>query len=562
MIKMLKQISLIILILLLLNLLNAGQLHAGFGVGPSTVKLNLPPGAEREVKVFVQNSSREGLEYVKAYLESSEENVFGEWKFTGRKAGTMSMLNWVTVTPSEFTLKPGERGSVLVRFKVPVTASGDYRLALMIAQDRDKALQALPDVSEIEDIGDLQLGKHRKAGLPGKYKMRVIQTMRVAVPLYVRVQKGSGSEKEMRPKIKLGKLSMKPADAGKGTLTASLIVSNIGVYEITVRGASSIIHPQSRSTLQITDLSNGALRILPGDKRLLQFNFSGNLPVGSYLAKADLKIKTRNSDALINKSTRQTFRVDAKMAKEMTRLSALGGGDDSRPIVPLIVRPLRVDDSFRGKRIKPLQISVLNPTKKKMVVNPLFRSSIRGKGRPKVTISPKRLNIPAGKSKKVKFTIKPRKKGPVYGNIFFTVKGMKGARPLSVPVMLLPEGTKNRVRGVLAGFKPVLLKGNKELRTMATLSNTGPGHLDGISISVKLKDFLGNPVKESGAKNAKGLLLPGEKTSFYTSFQFADLKDDIYQAEISVRSGNAKELKSTFKFKIDRTTDQIVTAVK
>ena len=111
-------------------------------------------------------------------------------------------------------------------------------------------------------------------------------------------------------------------------------------------------------------------------------------------------------------------------------------------------------------------------------------------------------------------------------------------------------------------FEAYTEKDGDSVKILGWLHNSGSAHLEEISAEISLKDFLGKPVKKAGASVGKTLLLPAEKTRLYIEFPLADLKDDTYEAILTVISRGAKLVSNSFKFKVDHNDRQIITLVK
>jgi len=126
-------------------------------------------------------------------------------------------------------------------------------------------------------------------------------------------------------------------------------------------------------------------------------------------------------------------------------------------------------------------------------------------------MNPTKFDIKPGKSERIRVEIKHAGKWPVYGRLFFAVKGMGGSRPAEVPVMILPKGVKLNPLGSIADLEVLSVKDGKSVRISGKLKNTGNAHLDDISAEISIKDFLDNPVKKHRASVSRKILFPAEK---------------------------------------------------
>jgi len=251
------------------------------------------------------------------------------------------------------------------------------------------------------------------------------------------------------------------------------------------------------------------------------------------------------------------------MAKKLLNLATSGSPGGDTPFVPLLVDPEHIKLSPRGTRIKPLKLTVTNPTNKTLNVRSIFKSASQSKkSKPSAKIIPDRFSIKPGKSERIRVEIKPAGKGPVYGRLLFAVKGMGGSRPAEVPVIILPKGVKLKPSGSIADFEALSVKDGKSVKISGKLKNTGNAHLDDISAEISIKDFLDNPVKKNRASVSRRVLFPAEKTRLFSEFPIADLKDDIYKAVFSVKSKGAKTISESFRFKVDSKSDKVVRLVE
>ena len=554
---MIKIIITTILLLFLIPL----HVFAGIRVSPSIIRTNLLPGGSYNTLISVQNSDREKTEHLKIYLENNEKDTEGKWKYTKNKSGAMSMISWAGVTPDTLTLLPGEKADIIMKIKLPKNISGDFRVAIMVEQDASKGPP--PPPIELDDTDDILLGKYsEKTGLK-KIEMTLIKYMRVAIPVYIRAQQPSKAAEEIMPEIKIGKVKIGTAKEGLGAFKAFVLVENKGTFDVEAKGLCSILHSKNRSALKIAELSGENITIMPKSKRQVEFVFSDALPVGNYIASANLKFNTRGFKKVAGKRTETRFAIDDNLAKKLLKLATSGSPGGDTPFVPLLIDPGRINLSPRGTRIKPLKLTVTNPTNQTLNIRSIFRSASQSKkSKPSAKITPDRFSIKPGKSERIRVEIKPAGKGPVYGRLLFAVKGMGGSRPAEVPVMILPKGVKLNPSGMMANFEVLPVKDGKSVRISGKLKNTGNAHLDDISAEIFIKDFLDNPVKKNRASVSRRVLFPAEKTRLFSDFPIADLKDDIYKAVFVVKSKGVKTISESFRFKVDSESDEVVRLVE
>ena len=552
-------IKTIITAILLLSLI---PLHAfaGMKVSPAIIRTNLLPGGTYNTLISVQNTSKEKTEYLKIYLESNEQNPEGKWKYTKDKGGVMSMISWAGVAPDRLTILPGEKADISMKIKLPKNISGDFRVAIMVEQDQSKGPP--PPPIELDDVDDIRLGKYREKDGPKKIGYTLIKYMRVAIPVYIRARQPSKAAEEIVPEVKIGKVKIGVAEEDQGAFKTFVLVENKGTFDVQVKGLCSILHSKNRSALKIAELSGGSITILPKSKRQVEFIFSDALPAGNYIASANLKFNTRGFKKVVRKQAKTRFAINDNMAKKLL-LATSGSSAGDTPFVPLLIDPVRINLSPRGTRIKPLKLTITNPTNKTLNVRSIFKSTSKSKKtKPSVKIIPDRFSIEPGKSECIRVQIKPAGKGPVYGRLLFAVKGMGGSRPAEVPVMILPKGVKLNPSGSIANFEALLVKSGKSVKISGKLKNTGNAHLDDISAEIFIKDFLDNPVKKNRASVSRKILFPAEKTRLFSDFALTDLKDDIYKAVFVVKSKGAKTISNSFRFKVDSESDEVVRLVE
>jgi len=556
-----KIIRNIFLFALLFLLILPSAAFAGIHIVPAIIRVDLSSGKNYNTTIQLQNTSRENTEHLIIHLEGSERDAKGQWKYSKIAGGEMSMLPWTKIGPTALSLPPGEKGTITLQLDIPKQAKGDFRVALIVEQDQSKMLSDEPE--EDLDTMDIELGKRLDRKKAEEITANMVQYVRVAIPVYVRALQASALAKmDVVPRVKLGKLKISRAEEGQGTLRASLLIKNTGRFDLKATGACKILHGAKKTTLKIVDLSGKGMTILPKSERMVDFIFSAPLPVGNYIASAGLKFKTRKFDNVVNKGARAPFKIDKAMAASLAKLASGGVTGTNVPYVPLLVDPVRISLSPKGIRIKPLKLTITNPTNQTLNVRSIFRSASQSKkNKPSAKIIPDRFSIEPGKSERIRVEIKPADKDPVYGRLLFAVKGMGGSRPAEVPIMIVPKGVKLNPLGSIANLEVLSVKDGKSVRISGKLKNTGNAHLDDISAEILIKDFLDNPVKKNRASVSRKILFPAEKTRLFSDFSLSDLKDDIYKAVFVVKSKGAKTISESFRFKVDSESDEVVRLV-
>ena len=181
--------------------------------------------------------------------------------------------------------------------------------------------------------------------------------------------------------------------------------------------------------------------------------FQGALPANKYTAAADLSLQTSGMNNKVTKTIKTPVEIDEALAAA-ARSQSTGFGSEERPHTPLILEPERLAQTFRRNRIKPITIKVTNPTQETMKVAAKFRNSFKKRSkRVKTRIKPAHFKLRPGRTTNVKFTPTPKAKQGVFGRLMFTVKGMDGSLPASIPILLTPEKTKLQAMARIVGFQ-------------------------------------------------------------------------------------------------------------
>ena len=259
---------------------------AGMSIKPAIISFSGAPGGAYKVAIEIQNSSRTETEFLKLYVESSEVNRSGNWEFTRKRGGKKTMLDWIHLEQEELALMPGEKRSVMLLVKVPRGSAGDYRVALMVDQDATKMASKQTDSAGGQLEALLQLGRGASK-TPQKTTAKIIKTMRVAIPINVRI-KDTKDRNWNRVNTKATEASVAIARGGKGSFVINALVNNQGDYDTSLQGACSVLHAKTKAKLKVASLDEAVLNILPVSERLAQCHFEGALPPGQYLAVMDL----------------------------------------------------------------------------------------------------------------------------------------------------------------------------------------------------------------------------------------------------------------------------------
>lgn len=419
----------------LIFLFSPSWILAGLKVAPATIQVGLQPGGNYMTRIRLHNISREKEERFDIYLESIEKKL-------AKGSDNISMISWIRVSPTSLALFPGEAGDISIEIAPPEKVIGDFKIALIVDQAPYNLAPALP--IDNSDVASIQLGKHRKAGLsiPQKGGLTLIKQLSVGIPIYIRVQP-TGLPKTPPP-VRMEDLLIEPAKNGEGSLLATLLVENTGNFDLQVTGACRILDRAKKTLLKITDLSGRMVVIRPKGKKLLKFVFSDPLPRGRYIASAGLKLKSIGFEKTGKKDVSAPLIIDIKMAARLKSLAGPGAMNKNVPRIPLLVSPARIDLNSKRGRVKPLRLSVTNPTKKTLDIRIAFKLiSQNKKGKPLVEITPERLSLKPGESGQIRVKIGPLKNGHLYGNLRFRVIGMEASLPATVPVAIKVREAEN-----------------------------------------------------------------------------------------------------------------------
>ncbi|MBT3348480.1 MAG: hypothetical protein HN398_08595 [Thiotrichales bacterium] len=529
---------------------------AGMSIKPAIINFAGAPGGAYKVPIEIQNTSRTDTEFLKLYAESSEVNQAGNWEFTQKSGGKKSMLSWIRLDKSELALAPGETTSVELIVKVPRGSAGDFRVALMVDQDASKmkSTQAASGAEDLESL--LQLGKGRNA--PQKTTAKIIKTMRVAIPINVRIR-DSRNRNWNRAVVNTSEAKIVIAEVGKGSFAINVVADNKGDYDTSLRGACSVLHAKTKAKLKVAALDDGGVTILPESRRLTQCHFEGSLPPGEYLAVVDLLEEVMGGGSPKTKQVRTPFTVSQKFSQQMQLLASPGGENSGRPHTPLMLTPSMVAQQPERSRSKPFVISVTNPTKKSLHVYTKFLNRTYGKkNSPKVKIKPKKFKLAPGKTQRIKLSVQPRGKSPAYGKLVLVTKETKGSVPATVPILIVPKTAKLVQRAELVKLNVEPDASKKNLIFSAVLVNKGNTHFDDVMVDLTLINFLGESVGTDQMKVGRSLVMPKESGKVFLQKLLSRVSDDIYTAKIVVKEGKGVLSKATLKFKLDKKSDEII----
>ncbi|BAS25953.1 hypothetical protein LIP_0096 [Limnochorda pilosa] len=221
---------------------------AAIRVDQLEVHLEVPAG-ETEAGTLVVTNQRDSAERIRIYVQDWRRDEQGQHQFLEPGSMERSASGWIRLTPTEFTLGPGESRTVRYSFAVPEGASGSYWTVVFVQGEP----RPVPG---------------------GGTQIRVAS--RVGVKFYEQVP-GSGEGR--------GKITGLEAD-GSGSFTAAVRFTNEGDLPLTPQGWVEI-RGASGETVARYDVE--AFPVLPGDQRLLTVSDPARkLEPGTYLVLAVL----------------------------------------------------------------------------------------------------------------------------------------------------------------------------------------------------------------------------------------------------------------------------------
>lgn len=128
-----------------LSLAEAGTIR----INPTKIRLVIPPGDSKSAAIEVENSTDEPIK-IKAYVQ--------DWRYTSLQNGTkeffpaatmpFSCSDWVTFSPTEFTIPAYGRQRLSYTVKVPLKAEGGHYAVLFF-----ETLLHKPDINNASRVG-------------------------------------------------------------------------------------------------------------------------------------------------------------------------------------------------------------------------------------------------------------------------------------------------------------------------------------------------------------------------------------------------------------------------
>jgi hypothetical protein len=242
-------------------------------VSPPQQELTIDPGKSSQIKVKVSNpaTAKEELS-IKARVEDfTAKGDEGQVALT--EGGAYSIVNWVTFTPSEFNLKPGQMQEVDATINVPAGSGGGRYGSLVFS-----ATGAAPTITQGE---------------------QAVVAQEVASLFLVNVN---------GPKIE--KLTLDTFSAPKflefGPVPFTVSYSNSGNVHLKPQGIINIVDTFGKKAAAVVV---GGFNVFPGAKRTVTPTWDKKMVIGKFTADAVIYTNGSNNDTLTGTTTFIVFPV-------------------------------------------------------------------------------------------------------------------------------------------------------------------------------------------------------------------------------------------------------------
>ena len=506
------------LFLLALLAFPIGKVIAGISVTPAFIRLSETyQNTTYNIPVTITNQSAKKSEHFLVNFEAPQKIING--------IPAAKVLKWVKVKPSKVSLQPGESRKVLATVKVPKGYVGDYRIYLSFMQDPKKYELQLKRKKFQTKVGMMQLGK-TSTRLP-EFKTHIRALLKVNVPIVLRALKPGQKPKLRSRDISISKFSLSPSTLKTSAVTMTAKVKNKSRYDVIFKGGCTVLNKKGTKKLMRDTLEQGLL-LQPKAIADVSCQFKSPLPRGRYQGQGEFTAQIKGSKKSFRVAKRNKLKVDKNLANQIAGKGSIGG--DDKLITPLLLSDNIIQQELFNGKARKVTIEVTNPTSKKMSVKASFKLS--NDARVKAVFKPKRLNLRSGESKRVVIDFKSKdKKKPIYGFVNFTSKQAKGAPPVSIPVVMVPDGMKQKQ---IATFSPItaeLTSGGTQvlLKTKIVNGKSGKDALY-LNVNVSASNI------ESGilATNKSGILsidhsIPGKSVDVMANIDFNKLPDGVYK---------------------------------
>ena len=513
------------LFLLALLAFPIGKVIAGLSITPAFIRLDKTmQGKKYIVPIKVTNQSPKKTEHFKVSVEAPLRMING--------LPAKQVISWTTVKPSKFSIQPGETRTIKMSVKVPKGYAGDYRVYVAILQDPKKYNLKIKKRKIKNSVGIMQLGK-TSTRIP-EFKTHIKALVKINVPIVIRAVSPNDKMK-LRPKqVKFGKFKITPADSKKHAMSAISVFKNKSKYDVVVAGSCSLLNKKGSKKLMQVNIDQKVI-VQPKQQTPISCSFGSALPRGKYKIQGNYKVKIKDHGASVIINKRQKIKIDKQLAKQI----AGRGSVDSQSVIttPLLLSQTMIQQEVVGGKARKVTLEIVNPTSKKMNITSKFR--VTNNNRAKVIFKPRKFKLSAGASKRITIDFKSKdKKAPIYGWLEFSSKQAKGAPPATIPVILVPEGLKQKHNLAMGDVSVVLTSGETRvaIKTIATNRKNGKEALYLTSNTVITNIETGIIVDTIKGSVSNDNLLPGNKVVLSSAIDFDKLKDGVYQLLIGMTS--------------------------
>ena len=513
------------LFLLALIAFPISKVIAGIAITPAFIRLSETiQDKTYNIPVTVTNQSPRKTEYFLVDIEAPKKIING--------LPASKVLKWAKVKPSKLTLQPGESRKVLATVKVPKGYTGDYRIYLTFMQDPKKYELQIKQKKVKSQTGIMQLGK-TSTRLP-EFKTHVRALVKVNVPIVIRALK-AGQKPKLRSKdISISKLKVMPSTAKDSAMILISKVKNNSRFDVVLNGGCTVLNKKASKKLMRSDLDQGLL-LQPRAVANVSCPFASALPRGRYSAQGEFMAKIKGTSKSFKVSKRNKIKIGKALAMQIAGKGTKGAS--SKLTTPLLLSTNMVQQEVFNGKVRRITIEVTNPTSKKMSIRSKFK--LTNNARVKAIFKPKKFSLKAGDSKRISIDFKSKnKKSPIYGFLEFSSKQAKGVPPLTIPVILIPEGLKQKQIAKFDNITAELTAGGSRVLFMTKIQNSKTG-----KEALYLNTTITATNVETGVMtaNTAGRLsnnhsIPGTSVSLTAEMEFAKLKDGVYKILIEANS--------------------------
>jgi hypothetical protein len=541
------------LFLLALLAFPIGKVIAGLSITPAFVRMDKTiQGKKYNIPITVTNQSAKQTEHFIVSVDSPHSKA----KINGLPAE--KVISWTKFKPSKFTLQPGQTQTVMMSVKVPKGYVGDYRLYLAVSQDPKKYNLKFKKRKKRSAVGVMQLGKV-STRIP-EFKTHIKALLKINIPIVIRAQKPGKKIRIKTKQVKLDRFKIVPSNNPRKAMTATSIFTNKTKYDVLLDGSCTILNKKGSKKLAEVKLSKKSL-VQPKESAPISCDFNSALPRGKYQIQGNFRVSVKSSNASVKINKRQKIKIGKELADKMSNRGSSGLKDTIN--TPLLLSSTMIQQEIVNGKVRKETIEIVNPTSKKLSVISSF--NLTNENRIKVIIKPRKFKLKAGASKRITIDFKSKdKKEPIFGWLEFRTKQTKGAVPVAIPVILVPESKKLKHKIKMGGIKATLSASNTRISFSTTASSSKKGKEALYLISkLTIEDVQAGALLLSKAANLSNEnLLPGGKISVQASVDFDQLKDGVYKIMLSIESNESKVRKAQkVNIVVNRDIAQIVKVV-